>query len=205
MKMLRKVIPLMFLSMVWFAGLASAHVVVYPKETTQGTYEMFTLRVPTEKEVPTTKVEVIIPADVTVSRFEPKPGWQYELTKDASGKITNVRWTATGEGLSSTEFGDFHMQGKVGDKATQLVWKAIQTYKDGSTVEWTGAADAKTPASVTTVKPGTAGGTDSHGQTAAAPAAGDSKEESKTPLYLSIAALALGVVAVLLALFRRAK
>lgn len=126
--------------------------VVYPKETTQGTYEVFTVRVPTEKDVPTVKVEVKIPADVDVSRFEPKSGWKYDLTKDSTGKITSIAWTTTGDSLSNTEFGNFNMQGKVADKATQISWKAYQTYKDGSVVEWTGAADSKTPASVTTVK-----------------------------------------------------
>lgn len=210
MKKMIQAIPLVWLSLFLFAGMASAHVVVYPKETTQGTYEVFTVRVPTEKEVPTTKVEVIVPAEVTISRFEPIPGWKYDLTRDATGKITHVVWTATGEGLSPTEFGDFSMQGKVGDQAAQITWKAIQTYKDGSVVEWTGAADAKTPASVTTVKPKPAGtGTDSHGAVTAAPAGGHgataAAAESRLPLYLSIAALLVSMVAILLSLRRRAR
>ena len=60
-----------------------------PKETTQGSYEVFTVRVPSENEtVPTTKIEVKVPAEVNISRLEPKPGWTYELQKDASEKIT---------------------------------------------------------------------------------------------------------------------
>lgn len=74
-----------------FAGIASAHVTVLPKETTQGSYEMFTVRVPSENEtVPTTKVKVEFPADVIISRFEPKPGWKYEIEKDSTGKIASV-------------------------------------------------------------------------------------------------------------------
>jgi uncharacterized protein YcnI len=61
-----------------FTGIASAHVTVLPKETIQGSYEMFTVRVPSENEtVPTTQVKVEFPAEVTISRFEPKPGWKY--------------------------------------------------------------------------------------------------------------------------------
>ena len=190
------------LAMLLFAGIASAHVVVYPKETTQGTYEKFTVRVPSEKATPTIKVEVLIPAEVTISRFEPMTGWKYELTKDATDKITSVIWTATGDGLSSTEFGDFNMQGKVGDTATLIAWKAHQTYKDGTVVDWVGAADSENPASVTTVKAKAAGAAmDDHGDHGDTASTADSTStDSKLPLYLSIVALILGALATILAL-----
>lgn len=190
------------LAMLLFAGIASAHVVVYPKETTQGTYEKFTVRVPSEKAIPTIKVEVLIPAEVTVSRFEPMTGWKYELTKDTTDKITSVIWTATGDGLSSTEFGDFNMQGKVGDTATLIAWKAHQTYKDGTVVDWVGAADSENPASVTTVKAKAAGAAmDDHGDHGDTASTADSTStDSKLPLYLSIVALILGALATILAL-----
>lgn len=201
------------------AGIASAHVTVQPTAAVQGAYEKFTVRVPSEKDIPTVKVEVKFPLDsVSISRFEPKPGWKYELTKDASGKITGVIWTATGEGLLATEFGEFYMQGKVADTATAISWKAYQTYKDGSIVEWVGAEGSDKPASVTKVNPKPAGAVaDSHGNTsAAAPAAGAgnaAKAEtsaapamqagSQAPLYLSIAALLLGVVSLIISLTKR--
>jgi uncharacterized protein YcnI len=185
-----------------FAGIASAHVVVYPQEATQGAYEKFTVRVPSEKDVPTVKVEVKFQTDaVSVSRFEPKAGWTYEISKAADGKITGVIWTAAGEGLLATEFGDFGMQGKVADQATQIVWKAYQTYKDGTVVEWTGAAGSDKPASVTTVKAKPAGAAaDSHGATAGHEAASSG---SNTALYLSIAAVVLGALALIVALTRK--
>ncbi|MCH6267824.1 YcnI family protein [Neobacillus citreus] len=189
-----------------FAGAASAHVTVQPSETSQGKYEVFTVKVPSENEqVPTTKIEVKIPDDVDVTRFEPKPGWKYDVQKDASGKITSVTWTAEGEGLSPTEFAMFNMSGKVGDKAEKIVWKAYQTYQDGSVVEWVGAEDADKPASVTVVHPA-APGEHGHGHGAAqtdkktdTAADHDQKTEdaasSNVPLYLSIAALLVGLIA----------
>jgi uncharacterized protein YcnI len=195
-------------------GIASAHVTVLPKETAQGSYEKFAVRVPTEKDIPTVKVEVKFPLEtVSISRFEPKPGWKYDLTKDAAGKITGVIWTATGEGLSATEFGEFYMQGKVADNASSITWKAYQTYKDGSVVEWVGAEGADKPASVTKVNAKPAGAAaDSHGNTsapttsaghdeAAEPAAAGAS--SQTPLILSIIALALGAASLLLSLSKR--
>lgn len=205
MKKLAVLIPLSLTAFLLFAGLASAHVVVYPATATQGSYEKFTVRVPTEKEVPTVKVEVAIPAEVNVSRFEPMPGWTFSLTKDATGKITSVVWTATGEGLSPTEFGEFNMQGKVGDQAAQIVWKAIQTYKDGSTAEWTGGPDAKTPASVTKVNPKPAGasGDDHNHNGAEASASGSGENSSRTPLILSIVAVAFSAASLVLAARRK--
>ncbi|MEF3313863.1 YcnI family protein [Paenibacillus sp. GYB004] len=207
MKKTGSLIAACLLVMMLFAGVANAHVTVLPNETAQNKYEVFTVRVPNEKEIATVKVEVRFPAGVTVSRFEPKAGWKYDLTKDASGKITSVIWTATGEGLGATEFGDFKMSGKVEKDAKDLSWKAYQTYKDNSVVEWVGAEGSDKPASVTKVK-AAAAGADSHGHdTGAAPAeeAGSTGSESKLPLYLSIAAVVLGALSLLVSLTRKAK
>ncbi len=211
MKKLHYALALGLLASMLGGGFASAHVTVLPKETTQGSYEKFAVRVPTEKDIPTVKVEVKFPLDaVSISRFEPKPGWKYELTKDANSKITGVVWTATGEGLGATEFGEFYMQGKVADTATAITWKAYQTYKDGSVVEWVGADGSDKPASVTKVNAKPAGaGTDSHGHTTspAAPAADKGASEpasaSQAPLYLSIAAIVLGAASLIVSLMRR--
>lgn len=198
---------IMLIGSMLLAGIASAHVTVYPKESTQGSYEKFTVRVPSEKDIPTVKVEVKFPMDaVAVSRFEPKAGWTYELAKDTAGKITGVTWKATGDGLASTEFGEFNMQGKVADAATEIVWKAYQTYKDGSVVEWVGANGSDKPASVTTIKAKSAAGatTDSHGQVIAGSAAA-SGTSSNTPLYLSIAAVVLGALSLIVSLTKKRK
>jgi uncharacterized protein YcnI len=193
MKKYMTVLTAGFLSMILFAGIASAHVVVYPQATTQGSYEKFTVRVPTEKDVPTVKVEVKVPDNVDVSRVEPIPGWKYQFTKDPSGKINSITWTASGDGLSSTEFGEFNMQGKVSDQADSLVWKAYQTYKDGSVVEWVGAKDSDKPASVTVVKPKSASGTETQ----------QTGSSSSLPLYLSIAALVVGVLSLIVSMKRK--
>jgi uncharacterized protein YcnI len=212
MKKILTSIVLMFGAFSLFAGIASAHVTVLPKETTQGSYEMFTVRVPSENEtVPTTQIKVEFPSDVNISRFEPKPGWKYEIQKDASDKITSVTWTAEADGLSPTEFGLFNMQGKVADNATQIVFKAYQTYKDGSVVEWVGAEDAEKPASVTTVNPQPADGSGDHHSAAKTEAKPTNKDEvkettssSNAPLYVSIAALIAGLVSLVISLKKRA-
>ncbi|WP_029325674.1 YcnI family copper-binding membrane protein [Priestia aryabhattai] len=208
-KQVTALLSTLVLSTIAFAGTASAHVVVYPQEATQGSYEKFTVRVPNEKDIPTTKVKIEIPKDVEVSRFEPMEGWKYDIQKDSSGLITSVTWTATGEGLSSTEFGEFNMQGKVGDNAKKIVWKAYQTYKDGSTVAWEGPADAETPASITTVVKDNGTEEDSHtsatNQTTAGNEVTNNDSNSTLPTTLSIIALVLGVISLLLSLRRNKK
>jgi uncharacterized protein YcnI len=188
-----------------FASLASAHVTVQPNEVPAGSYQVFTVRVPSEKEVATTQVKVAIPNGVSVSRIEPKADWTYEIEKGADDKFVSVTWKATGSGLGATEFGDFRMQGKVADDAKELIWKAYQTYSDGEVVEWTGAADADKPASVTTVTAATGDGHgDSHGAGSAAPdvASNDAGRDTLT-LSLAIAGLVAGLLALLIALFRK--
>lgn len=197
------------MSLFLFASMASAHVTVQPKQTTQGAYEVFTVRVPSEKEnVSTTSVKVKVPDGVAVSRVEPKPGWKYELEQAADTKaITSITWTAEGSGLAQTEFTDFRMSGKVADDATQLQWKAYQTYSDKSVVEWVEAEGGDHPASVTTVAAGTGEG-DGHGapasdaQAAAGGESGSGTKENVT-LGLAIAAVVLGALALLAALTRK--
>lgn len=180
-----------------FAGVASAHVVVTPSSVPAGSYQVFTLRVPSEEEAAnTTQVKVDVPDGVDVSRFEPKPGWTYTTETDSDGKITSFTWKATDSGLTPTEFIQFNFQGKVAADATELAWKAHQTYSDGTVVDWTGGADADTPASVTSV---TAAASDEHG------GAADSSGNDRDPLTFgfAIAGLAAGVLALVISLIRR--
>ncbi|TYP69761.1 YcnI family protein [Paenibacillus methanolicus] len=199
MKKMTAIAMATMLSMVLFAGMASAHVTVWPKATTQGSYEVFSVRVPSESENVTTKsVQLTVPDAVKVSRVEPKAGWTYAIEQNAEGGITKVTWTSEGEGLKQTEFTEFRVSGKVAEDATELLWKAYQTYSDNSVVEWIGAADADYPASVTTVSPGAAEGDGHHGAAASSDAAAEEEEtggDSKLPLILSIVAVALAALA----------
>ncbi len=194
----------LFVSMMIFTiclgHIASAHVVVYPQETTQGAYEKFTARVPSEKDIATTEVKIEIPIqDVIISRVEPKPDWTYEITKNSDSTITSITWTTVGKGLLAGEFTEFHMQGKVTDTAEQITWKAYQTYEDGSIVEWVGAEGSDTPASATYVNPKSDDASaDSHGHVHS-PAVTDEASSpwiSYLTLILSIIAVTLGLIAV---------
>ncbi|WP_127531020.1 YcnI family copper-binding membrane protein [Paenibacillus kobensis] len=198
--------------MLALAGTVSAHVSVSPNETKQGAYEVFTVRVPTEQQSETTRIELLFPEGVAISRVLPQPGWSYAFSTDAEGGKSSIVWTAEGAGLKDGEFGEFKLQGKVADDAQQLVWKAVQTYANGSVVEWAGGAEAETPASITAVLPGT-GEADHHGAAAvsqphaSAESGGGSGITSSSSgllqspaFYVSVAALSAGVLALFLTL-----
>ncbi|WP_018132291.1 YcnI family copper-binding membrane protein [Effusibacillus pohliae] len=187
-------------------GTASAHVTVWPKETTTGAYEKYTVRVPVEKDINTTKVRVEFPQGVSVSTVQPTPGWNYEFEKDADGRFKAITWTSTAGGLKPHEFTEFSFVAKNPKDPGTFAWKAYQTYADGSVVEWTGAPDSKTPASVTTVKQGAAQGDqhdekqDEHNHAAPAPDTTASAKTGNTlPLVVSGAALLISLIS----LFRK--
>ncbi|MGZ4135472.1 MAG: YcnI family copper-binding membrane protein [Tumebacillaceae bacterium] len=147
-------------ALVSMVGTASAHVTVWPKTTTTGAYEKYTVRVPVEKQVNTTKVKVVFPAGVKVNTVEPMTGWNYAFEKDSSGNTTSLTWTATAGGIKPNEFMEFSFVGANPKTPGTISWKAYQTYADGNVVEWTGAPGSDTPASVTTITAG--GATDDH-------------------------------------------
>jgi uncharacterized protein YcnI len=124
-------------------GIASGHVTIQPKKSTAGKSEKYTMKVPTEKFVPTVRVEVQFPDTLAVSSFEPKPGWKVEEKKDATGKLVGA--TLTGS-IPPGESQEFYFVGRNPNEEGTLSWKVIQIYEDGSKVEWTGAAGSRTPA-----------------------------------------------------------
>jgi uncharacterized protein YcnI len=165
-------------------AIALAHAVVFPKASTPGAYEKYTLRVPNEKTVATVKVELRFPADVRVTAFGDVPGWQLEVLTDSAKRIVGAVWTGT---LPPQRFVELPFVAANPRTATRLVWPTFQTYADGERVEWTGPEGAKAPASVTTLAdPASAGA--QPGETGAG------------PRWVPWAALALALVSLGLAL-----
>ncbi len=180
---------------------AWAHVVVSPEEVAAGDYETLTVSVPTEKEVPTTEIRVEVPEAFLLSGVQPVPGWEYAFDEDG-GVITAVIWS--GGEIGPREFQQFLVQAQAPEEPGEYPWRAIQTYGDGSVVEWTGPPDAEEPASVVEVVPsGTEGqgfetaeaGSDRQGTVAGAGTDTLATTGGPSPLLyagLGVSALALG-------------
>jgi len=165
----------------------SAHAVVFPKASTTGAYERYILRVPNEKNVATTKVELRFPSDVRVTSFSDVPGWQLEVTRDSAQRIIGATWTGT---LAPERFVEFPFVAVNPKTETHLSWPTYQTYASGERVEWTGAEGSKTPASVTAI---------SAGPPSSATAGGG----SNTTFILAVVALALAVISLGLSMRKR--
>lgn len=163
--------------------LAFGHVVVFPKASTPGAFERYMLRVPNEKNVATTRVELHVPADVKVNSFADVPGWTLEVLKDSAQRITGAVWTGT---LPPGHFVEFPFIAVNPRSDAKITWPAMQTYADGQVVEWSGPEGSKTPASVTTIAAATT--------TGASGASG-----SPVSLWISIAALVLALISLGLA------
>ncbi len=127
------------------AGVAFGHVTIQPKRSIPGKSEKYTMKVPTEKFVPTVRVEIEFPDALIVSTFEPKPGWKIEEKKDASGRLVGAILTGS---IPPGESSEFYFVGRNPVEEGSLSWKVIQIYQDGSKSELTGAPGSRTPAPV---------------------------------------------------------
>ena len=177
-------------------SVARAHVTVWPRTASHGAYERYVVRVPNEKDVATTRVEIRFPAEVRISSFLDVAGWKLEVLTDSAGKITGAVWTGN---LPPKRFVEFPFVAVNPKEGARVVWPAFQTYEGNQVVEWTGPEGSKTPASVTTLSARPAVGTAADTSARAAASSGGG---SSVPLYVSLAALALALVSLGLSLRR---
>src|SRR3954470_4432815 len=78
-----------------FAATAYAHVVVRPAGSVTGKDQTYTMRVPNEKQSPTTSMVLTFPSELTVISVDDKPGWKLELSRSATGKIVTATWNGS--------------------------------------------------------------------------------------------------------------
>lgn len=210
-------------AVVLLAGPALAHVTIQSPGASQGGYAKVTFRVPAEKPLATTRLQVVFPADAPLGsvRVKPHPGWTYAVTtgkpaapaKDANGDalasvVQSVTWTATAGGIEAGEFDEFDISAGPLPRVDQMTFKALQTYADGSVVRWIevaapGAAEPAHPAPVLKLAPAGASAADtmSHPTTVSSTGAiTASATGSSASTGLSVAALAVAVLAGVLAL-----
>jgi len=114
--------------------MAFAHIAILPQESVTGIHEKYIVRVPNEKDSASiTQIEVQFPAGLEIYGYEPKQGWKVDLKKDAQGKISAAIWTGS---IDPHEFLEFGLLGVNPKHSANLVWKAVQTYSDGTREEF---------------------------------------------------------------------
>ncbi len=140
--------PAVLLALMATPVLALAHAVVFPRASAPGAYEKYVLRVPNERDVPTTRVTLVFPPEVTVVSFADVPGWELEIVTDGGGRVTGASWTGA---LPVGRFVEFPFVAVNPREAGRVRWNATQTYAGGEDVAWTGPEDSPTPASFTAI------------------------------------------------------
>jgi periplasmic copper chaperone A len=206
------------------AAPAAAHVTVNPNSASQGGFTKVSFRVPNEMDTAnTTRLEVNLPTDTPVAFVSLKPvtGWTATTEKTAlktpikadGGEITEaisrITWTAQGDAaIKPGQFQEFDVSLGPLPEADQMIFKALQTYSDGTVVRWidepaTGAGPEH-PAPVLKLTPAAATGTTAPAAAPGATPATAKGDGNGTPW--GIAGLALGLIALVLGLlaYRRA-
>ena len=184
---------------------------VHPDALPSGSKDVeLTFRVPNERDnADTVGLQVFFPTQFPLLTVDvlPVPGWTATVhtqnlatpiqTDDGpvSQIVSDVTWKATGSGIAPGQYEDFPVAaGSVPDKASQLVFKALQTYSSGEVVRWievpaAGQPAPDYPAPVLTLTPG---GSRLASSSSNAPATSSSNSSASNAL--GIAALALGAV-----------
>lgn len=197
---------------------ASAHVSVSSPGATQGGYSVITFRVPSESATATTTaVTIQVPTDTPLSsaRVKPIPGWTHTTTMQTLPKpvmiagrnitqaIDTITWTANDSiGLRSDEFQEFQINAGPLPEADQIVFAALQTYSDGTRVDWIertapgSTTEPDHPAPLLALAPASADGSDHHGSDATADA-GDASNADSGSSTLPVVGLIVAIVALL--------
>ncbi|MEU7901400.1 YcnI family protein [Actinoplanes sp. NPDC049118] len=201
------------------AGPAAAHVTVNPNTAVQGGHTKVTFRVPNESDdTNTVKVEVNLPIDTPFASVSLKPvaGWTMVAEKAKLAKpieahgtqlneaVSKITWTATGDAaIKPGQFQEFDVSLGPLPQVPQVVFKALQTYSDGTVVRWideptTDGTEPEKPAPVLKLT----AGTDTHaaaGAPAEAPAPAEAEADGNGT-WVGVVGIALGLAALVLGL-----
>lgn len=193
------------------AAPAGAHVTVQPNEAATGAFARFVVRVPTEREVATVKVEVQLPEELVSVSFQPAPGWTRTVERKPrtapvevfGEKVDDYIASVTWEGgrIEPGEFEEFGFSARTPERAATLTFPAVQTYEGGEVVRWIGPADADEPAARVRTYPLKGGQMELLSKLGADAGAGNDAYE--VPALVPWTALALGAAGVLIGLGAR--
>ena len=112
---------------------AHAHVTIWPRESTAGGFERYTVRAPTEGKVATTEVELGVAEGATIVSIGAPMGWKYETRREGD-RIVAVVWKMT---IAPGEFAEFIFMARNPAAPGKAVWRLRQTFADGTVSDFT--------------------------------------------------------------------
>ncbi|MCC6829783.1 MAG: DUF1775 domain-containing protein [Thermoleophilia bacterium] len=188
---------------------AAAHIDILPTTVEAERSTEFTMRVPTEREVPTTAVRVDFPEQITVYSFAPPPaGWTMRQRIAPDGTLAGVVYT--GGRIPVDGYLDFTFLGTPFDTG-ETAWRTYQTYADGKVKPWTAAPEPEDAISAESgpTEPGPAAGVRvvakgtlaqaTGGATQAPAAATSTTQSSDAAIWASLIAIVIAAAAFLTA------
>lgn len=128
---------------------AEAHVRIAPLESTVGTTQTYTARVPTEGKVSTTSVQLDVPDGVTIVSAVAVAGARYDLKREGE-RIVAIIWTVD---IRPGDVAELSFVARNPNQGQQITWHVHQRYADGTSSEWIGAGGTRQPAPVTKLTP----------------------------------------------------
>ena len=128
---------------------AHAHVSVWPRESSAGATEKYTVRVPTEGKVTTTAAELEVPAGVVVEVVAMPRGWKHEIKRQGD-RIVGITWTMD---VPPGEFVEFAFVARNPRDKNEIVWTLRQRFADGTVTDWTKGPTGTRPTAVTKLAP----------------------------------------------------
>lgn len=110
-----------------------AHVTIAPGESKLGASERYTVRVPTEGQVATTGVDLMVPEGVTVSNVLASGGWTSEVKREGN-RIVAVIWKVN---IPAAHYAELVFNARNPKEGTTIAWKVTQRFADGTSRDWT--------------------------------------------------------------------
>src|SRR5215467_12148260 len=113
---------------------AWAHSDLDPRQSIPNKWETYTLNVPTETEVPTIQVRLLVPQDFEIEMIAHIPLWQLTKSRDERGYIREVTWS--GSSIPPQTFAEFKLLVRNPAAPGPGLWKIEQYYQDGNVATW---------------------------------------------------------------------
>ncbi len=127
---------------------ASGHAIVRPAASRPADLQLYTVTVPTEREVPTVEIDLKIPEGISFLLVQEAPGWKTDVVKK-DGRIDEIRWS--GSEIAPEHFASFRFIARNPVTEGDIDWRIVQRYAGGEAVRWIGGPDSESPASRTSI------------------------------------------------------
>jgi uncharacterized protein YcnI len=130
--------------------LASAHVSITPRASTNGATERYLVRIPTEGKVATVAAEMDVPEGVVIETVQSPMGWKHRITRK-DDRIASIVWDVN---VPAGEYIEVGFVARNPREGARIVWGLRQKFADGTMENWTLDAKGQTrPTAVTQLSP----------------------------------------------------